>query len=207
MRINRFEEGLGAQFETYAVQRIRGAMLDGLRENDWVPRGVRREMRRVEEAIHQLEHAAWPAAERRRTGRCAGHAAGRLPEAAAGRARPPAGLSGGPGRRSTTRLSRTQLSPARRPIRSAMLEDEDMRACAGARHRGPARARKDGHGPVLRRGSEPEGNRRGAGRHRIARLPVAQPGDRPPARRDADRRGGAVAQASGSAAEGAPRGG
>jgi len=54
--IGRFEEGLGAQFETYAVQRIRGAMLDGLRENDWLPRGVRREMRRVEEAIHQLEH-------------------------------------------------------------------------------------------------------------------------------------------------------
>ena len=54
--ITRFEEGLGAQFETYAVQRIRGAMLDGLRENDWLPRGVRREMRRVEEMIHQLEH-------------------------------------------------------------------------------------------------------------------------------------------------------
>ncbi|HZV54235.1 MAG TPA: RNA polymerase sigma factor FliA [Rhodocyclaceae bacterium] len=54
--IGRFEEGLGAQFETYAVQRIRGAMLDGLRENDWVPRGVRRDMRRVEEAIHRLEH-------------------------------------------------------------------------------------------------------------------------------------------------------
>jgi RNA polymerase sigma factor for flagellar operon FliA len=54
--IGRYEEGLGAQFETYAVQRIRGAMLDGLREDDWVPRAVRREMRRVEEAIHRLEH-------------------------------------------------------------------------------------------------------------------------------------------------------
>lgn len=52
----RFEDGQGAQFETYAVQRIRGAMLDGLRENDWVPRSVRREMRRVEAAITQLEH-------------------------------------------------------------------------------------------------------------------------------------------------------
>lgn len=52
----RFEDGQGAQFETYAVQRIRGAMLDGLRENDWVPRSVRREMRRVEAAIIQLEH-------------------------------------------------------------------------------------------------------------------------------------------------------
>lgn len=54
--VTRFEEGMGAQFETYAVQRIRGAMLDGLRENDWMPRGVRREMRRVEGAIQKLEH-------------------------------------------------------------------------------------------------------------------------------------------------------
>lgn len=54
--ISRFEDGLGAQFETYAVQRVRGAMLDGLRENDWMPRGLRREMRRVEAAIHKLEH-------------------------------------------------------------------------------------------------------------------------------------------------------
>jgi RNA polymerase sigma factor for flagellar operon FliA len=37
------------------VQRIRGAMLDGLRENDWLPRSLRREMRRIETAIHNLE--------------------------------------------------------------------------------------------------------------------------------------------------------
>lgn len=53
--INRFEEGMGAQFETYAVQRIRGSMLDGLRDNDWVPRSLRRDMRRIEGAIHALE--------------------------------------------------------------------------------------------------------------------------------------------------------
>ena len=53
--ISRYEEGLGAQFETYAVQRIRGAMLDGLRENDWLPRSLRRDMRRIEAAVHQLE--------------------------------------------------------------------------------------------------------------------------------------------------------
>lgn len=53
--INRYEEGLGAQFETYAVQRIRGAMLDGLRENDWLPRSLRRDMRRIESAISALE--------------------------------------------------------------------------------------------------------------------------------------------------------
>ena len=55
--IDRYQEGFGAQFETYATQRIRGAMLDGLRENDWLPRNLRRELRRIETAINQLEHA------------------------------------------------------------------------------------------------------------------------------------------------------
>ena len=53
--LGRYEHGLGAQFETYAAQRIRGAMLDGLRENDWLPRSLRRDMRRIESAIHSLE--------------------------------------------------------------------------------------------------------------------------------------------------------
>lgn len=54
--MDRYEDGLGAQFETYAVQRIRGAMLDGLRENDWLPRSARREIRKVDAAIQRLEH-------------------------------------------------------------------------------------------------------------------------------------------------------
>ena len=53
--IDRFEAGMGAQFETYAAQRVRGAMLDGLRENDWLPRSLRREFRKIENAIAQLE--------------------------------------------------------------------------------------------------------------------------------------------------------
>ncbi len=53
--ITRFESGMGAQFETYATQRIRGAMLDGLRETDWVPRGLRQNMRRIEACIARLE--------------------------------------------------------------------------------------------------------------------------------------------------------
>lgn len=53
--IDRFEAGLGAQFETYAAQRVRGAMLDGLRENDWLPRTLRRDFRRIEVAITKLE--------------------------------------------------------------------------------------------------------------------------------------------------------
>ncbi len=53
--ISRYEEGFGAQFETYATQRVRGAMLDGLRESDWLPRNLRRELRRIESMITQLE--------------------------------------------------------------------------------------------------------------------------------------------------------
>jgi RNA polymerase sigma factor for flagellar operon FliA len=53
--IDRFEAGMGAQFETYAAQRVRGAMLDGLRENDWLPRGLRRDLRQIEQAVARLE--------------------------------------------------------------------------------------------------------------------------------------------------------
>lgn len=53
--ITRYEDDHGAQFETYAVQRVRGAMLDELRSTDWLPRGVRQSMRKIEEAIGQLQ--------------------------------------------------------------------------------------------------------------------------------------------------------
>lgn len=52
---SRFEEAQGNQFETYATQRIRGAMLDELRQNDWLPRGTRRALRQIEQTIQKLE--------------------------------------------------------------------------------------------------------------------------------------------------------
>jgi RNA polymerase sigma factor for flagellar operon FliA len=51
----RFKEGQGAQFETFATQRVRGAMLDELRQNDWAPRTVRRTQRALDNALHALE--------------------------------------------------------------------------------------------------------------------------------------------------------
>ena len=53
--VNRYEDSHGAQFETYAAQRIRGAILDGLRQMDWLPRSLRRDMRQIENAIGKLE--------------------------------------------------------------------------------------------------------------------------------------------------------
>jgi RNA polymerase sigma factor for flagellar operon FliA len=53
--VNRYEESHGAQFETYAVQRIRGAMLDELRSTDWLPRSLRQNMRKIEVAMSALQ--------------------------------------------------------------------------------------------------------------------------------------------------------
>jgi RNA polymerase sigma factor FliA len=51
----RYQSKEGAQFETYAVQRIRGAIVDGLRQCDWAPRSVRASRRRLDSTISRLE--------------------------------------------------------------------------------------------------------------------------------------------------------
>jgi RNA polymerase sigma factor for flagellar operon FliA len=50
-----FDDTQGAQFETYAIQRIRGSILDELRQADWLPRNVRRNLRKIESAVAALE--------------------------------------------------------------------------------------------------------------------------------------------------------
>ena len=53
--IEKFEPERGFKFETYAMARIKGAILDHLRASDWVPRSVRQKTREVEETIRKLE--------------------------------------------------------------------------------------------------------------------------------------------------------
>lgn len=53
--INRYEGSYGRQFESYAAQRIRGSILDELRDADWLPRSIRRKMRQIELAVAKLE--------------------------------------------------------------------------------------------------------------------------------------------------------
>ena len=53
--LTRFDAAQGVQFETFATQRIRGAMLDELRGSDWMSRGDRRHQRAIEGAVHRLE--------------------------------------------------------------------------------------------------------------------------------------------------------
>jgi len=53
--VERFDVNRGLKFETYAVTRIRGAIIDQLRFQDWVPRGVRKRTRDLTEAMQRLE--------------------------------------------------------------------------------------------------------------------------------------------------------
>jgi RNA polymerase sigma factor for flagellar operon FliA len=53
--IERFDPSRDVKFETYALARIRGAIIDELRALDWVPRSVRARAREIERAITQLE--------------------------------------------------------------------------------------------------------------------------------------------------------
>ena len=53
--VEKFDPARGVKFETYAVARIRGAVIDGLRAVDWVPRSVRQRAKELEKTVASLE--------------------------------------------------------------------------------------------------------------------------------------------------------
>jgi RNA polymerase sigma factor for flagellar operon FliA len=54
--VERFDPGRQVKFETYAVSRIKGSIIDELRSLDWVPRSVRARSREIERKSTELEH-------------------------------------------------------------------------------------------------------------------------------------------------------
>jgi RNA polymerase sigma factor for flagellar operon FliA len=54
--LNHYDPDKGVKFQTYASYRIRGAIFDELRKIDWVPRTVRGDIQKIEEAIAALQH-------------------------------------------------------------------------------------------------------------------------------------------------------
>jgi len=50
-----YDQSQGASFETYATIRVRGAMIDELRRNDWAPKSVHKRARDVAQAVQQVE--------------------------------------------------------------------------------------------------------------------------------------------------------
>ena len=58
--IDRFDPGMGVKFKTYAMNRIRGSILDELRSLDWVPRLVRIKANKIDKACAQLHRELRP---------------------------------------------------------------------------------------------------------------------------------------------------
>ena len=54
--IERYDPERAIKFETYAINRIRGAIIDELRALDWIPRSLRQKAREIEQAVVRLEH-------------------------------------------------------------------------------------------------------------------------------------------------------
>ncbi|MCQ2541370.1 MAG: FliA/WhiG family RNA polymerase sigma factor [Lachnospiraceae bacterium] len=53
--IDKFDYRKGNKFETYASLRIRGAILDQIRKNDWIPRTVRQKQKQIDQVIKEIE--------------------------------------------------------------------------------------------------------------------------------------------------------
>jgi RNA polymerase sigma factor for flagellar operon FliA len=54
--IEKYDPMRGIKFETYAVVRIRGSMLDAIRAQDWVPTSIRQKAKQYEQCVSQLEN-------------------------------------------------------------------------------------------------------------------------------------------------------
>ncbi|PSL51214.1 RNA polymerase sigma-28 (SigD/FliA/WhiG) subunit [Salsuginibacillus halophilus] len=53
--LEKFETSRELKFDTYASFRVRGAIIDGLRREDWMPRSLREKAKKIDEASEQLE--------------------------------------------------------------------------------------------------------------------------------------------------------
>ncbi|MBP1949149.1 FliA/WhiG family RNA polymerase sigma factor [Virgibacillus litoralis] len=55
--LNKFEHNRNLKFDTYASFRIRGAIIDGLRKEDWLPRSIREKTKKIEKVSQELEQS------------------------------------------------------------------------------------------------------------------------------------------------------
>lgn len=55
--LERYDPYFGIKFETYAIPRIRGAIIDELRKQDWIPRSLRSKSNKIKKAVEELEQS------------------------------------------------------------------------------------------------------------------------------------------------------
>ncbi len=183
--IQRFDLSREIKFETYAITRIRGAIIDELRALDWVPRSVRARAREFERVNMKLEAQLQRApSDEEMAGELHISVAG-LP----GCAGPDLQLDDRRARRALERFG-LQRRPglvaghAARPRRAGPADTgRRIRAARPDRRRdrGAARAREARRRPVLLREPDPAGDRRGPRGDRVAGLAAAHQGGAAPA--------------------------
>ena len=168
------------RFETFAMQRIRGAIIDELRSLDWVPRSVRSRAREIEEANSKLEHELGRAPTDAELAERSDIAESDLQDSLIQ-------ISNS----SILALEELWMTPDASGDKVSLLdtiEDEcapDPQAALDTERGqgpppggdpGPARARDAGRRPLLLREPDPARDRRGARRHRVPRLAAALQG-------------------------------
>ena len=182
--IERYDPDRDVKFETYAIARIKGSIIDELRQMDWVPRSVRARARDIERAITELEAKLGRAPSEEEIAKKLGVSQEDLQD-------------------SLLEISRTSIaaldelwttnSTRRRPGRADRHDrghagpgaadrarrDRDARGARRGDRQAP-RAREARRHAVLLRGADAPRDRRGSRRHGVAGLAAAHEGDPPP---------------------------
>ena len=180
--IERFDLEREIKFETFAVARVKGAIIDELRSLDWVPRSVRARARDVEKANAELEAQLQRAPTDEEMAAKLDMARRRVPGLAPGDRQL---LGAGPRRPVDVRRPGGQRRPDLGPRHDPRPErgrPGDRGAGVGAegpprrRDRVAAGARAPRGRPLLLREPDPARDRRGPRRHRVPRLPAPHQG-------------------------------
>ncbi len=194
--IERYDPDRDVKFETYAIARIKGAIIDELRSLDWVPRSVRARAREIERAMAALEAKLHRPPTDEEIAKHVGITVEELEDSLTDISRSSiAALDelwtiGGSGGDQIALIDTIEDTDAPAP-ESSLAGD---RAEGGPRRgdRAPARAREARRHALLLRGADAPRDRRGARRYRVSRLPAPHEGDPaaegPSLRRDAARR-------------------
>ena len=184
--IERFDPDRDIKFETYAIARIKGSIIDELRAMDWVPRSVRSRARDIERAIAELERKLMRAPTDEEIAEKLGITADDLDDSLSeiGRSSIAAldelwTISSGAGGGDQVALIDT-IEDTQGPEPQSELAQTELQGGAGRGDRPPARAREARGHALLLRGAHPARDRRGARRDRVARLAAAHEGDPAP---------------------------
>ena len=179
--LTKFEPGRGNKFETYAIPRIKGAIIDELRAMDWVPRSVRFKAREIEKAHTDLEAMLKRQPTERELAERLGISLRELHDVVSQISFVSVlaldeMVSVGSDRGEQVSLIDTLADRGIDPTQG--VESPRDTRTAGRGHQRALRAREDRRHALLLRGTHLGRDRRDPGRHRIARLPDPHEGGR-----------------------------